>query len=115
MPQAHDALDSLTLHEQGALSLSHAAIQMDAARADQAQLAAALKRNLDVWVAFRSIATHAGGMDQVTRDNLVKLSDFVSASIISDGLRISDSRLETLININLQISEGLLVSGERVN
>ena len=42
------------------------------------------------------------------RDNILKLRDFISDTTMQHGVDIRESTLNTLININLQISEGLL-------
>ena len=94
--------------------LSEAAVRLDAARGNGAnrdvkKLASALENEMEVWTAIRTAATRWTEDDrQATRQNLCRLADFVSGTIMSAGVDISDSTLNTLININLQIAEGLL-------
>lgn len=99
----------LTPIEHQALALSEAALLIDAGRLDQAALAAALDRDLDVWVAIRTlIKSDAQPFTPEIRANLAKLGDFVIGTIFRDGLEMAEGTIDTLININLQISEGLL-------
>jgi len=95
--------------EEGAYKLSEAAVMMDKGRDDQGLLAAALEKDLEVWIAVRLMASRDDiGINDETKANLVRLSKFVADTIMSNGLELSSESLDTLININLQISEGLL-------
>lgn len=99
----------LSLKEQDAFSLSEAAIRLDQSRNDKEMLAAALERNMEIWVAIRTLVSRAGeGVQAETRDNLVRLSQFVAEKTMQHGVDIPASVLDTLINVNLQIAEGLL-------
>jgi flagellar biosynthesis regulator FlaF len=109
---------AMTLPEQEALSLVSAAMMIDEARSrgrDPAEMAAALNNNLEMWVAIRTLAerpdTH---LEEGVRANLLKLSDFVAHSVLRHGTSISDQTLDTLININMQLSEGLLEGQAKV-
>ena len=42
------------------------------------------------------------------KDNLLKLSKYVERLTLSKGVRMSKSDFDTLVNINMQISEGLV-------
>lgn len=107
--------NDLSLTEQDAFSLSQAAIQLDQSRDDKDQLAAALEQNMEIWVAIRTLISRAGDAVQAdTRDNLVRLSQFVAESTMKHGVDVPASVLDTLININLQISEGLLEGDTKV-
>ena len=103
---------SLSLPEQEALGLAEAAIALDRARTSEnrsEELAGALNHNLEVWVAIRSIAQSPGSpLPPHLRANLMRLSEFVAHTIFANGAAIGDSALNTLININLQLAEGLL-------
>ncbi len=97
--------------EQDAFSLSEAAVLMDQARQakDSRMLAAALNHNLEVWIAIKTFVSRDGHpMAKETRDNLIQLSRFVAEKTFRNGAAISAEALDTLININLQIAEGLL-------
>jgi len=105
-------LQSMTTREKDAFALTEAAIGLDRSRSDSADLAAALEHNLELWVAIRTLVSRPGNaLPAAIRHNLVQLSGFVAGTTWRDGITIPDSRLDTLININLQIAEGLLQSG----
>jgi len=105
-------VENLSPAEQEALSLTEAAIHLDKARSngrDGALLVQALNNNLDLWVMIRALAEARDSvMPETIRGNLVRLSNFVAQTTFSQGAAISDTSLDTLININLQLSEGLL-------
>lgn len=108
-----DNAGELTLIEQQAYKLAEAAMLMDRSRAtkdDGAAVMAALDNNLEVWAAFTTVASMPDSpLAANVRDNLVRLRAFVAGHTVRrSGDHIPDSTLDTLININLQISEGLL-------
>ena len=99
----------LNAREQDAYGLSEAAVMLDHARGDQGRLASALDRNMEVWVAIRTLVTRDdNGLPRETKENLVKLSQFITDTTMAQGVEMPSQVLDTLININLQISEGLL-------
>ncbi|OAN48096.1 hypothetical protein A6A04_04885 [Paramagnetospirillum marisnigri] len=104
---------SLSLAEEQAFQLSQAAIQLDQARAEREKnigpFAAALKANLDTWVALCTIISHdeCTLSDDVKR-NLRRLAQFVADKTLAGVETISNETIDSFININLQISEGLL-------
>lgn len=102
----------LSLPEQDALSLVNAALMMDGARARgrvPAEMAAALNFNLEIWVSIRNLAEKTEShLPADIRTNLVRLSEFVAHSVLRGGTSIAEETLDTLININMQLSEGLL-------
>jgi len=101
--------ETLTPPEQEAFSLSKAAIMLDQSRRDKKRLAAALENNMELWVAIRMLASRDdSGLAAEVRDNLIKLSQFVAETTMNHGVDISTESVDTLINVNLQISEGLL-------
>ncbi len=105
--------EQLSLTEENAFSLSQVAIQLDQAREDSNALASALERNMEVWVALRIMVSKSGeALQQQTRDNLIRLSQFVAETTMKYGAEIPSEVVDTLININLQISEGFLESGK---
>lgn len=112
MSDNESASDELSIPEEQALALSRAAIMLDQARqnpSDRSILGAALNQNLETWVALRTIAQRPGtGLTEPVQHNLVRLSNFVADSTFKSAESISEKTLDTLININLQISEGLL-------
>ncbi|CCQ74170.1 flagellar biosynthesis regulator FlaF [Magnetospira sp. QH-2] len=105
--------EQLSLTEENAFNLSQVAIQLDQAREDSTQLATALERNMEVWVAMRIMVSRAGeALQQDTKDNLIRLSQFVAETTMKYGADIPGEVIDTLININLQISEGFLESAK---
>jgi len=107
------ATDQLSIIEEQAFQLSQSAIRLDQARTEResnnAVFAAALDQNLDVWMAIRTVAQRAvPGFSNDIRNNLVKLSHFVADTTFGGPENVGDSTVDTLININLQIAEGLL-------
>ena len=112
-----DDLPDLSAIEEQALILSQAAIGLDQARSGQRDphaLATALEANVEVWVAIRALAdAPATALQDNIRENLRRLSVFVASTTFMHGVDIAEPTLNTLININLQISEGLLESAKR--
>lgn len=110
---ADDAPDEdWSLAEEQAFQLSQAAIRLDQARREKnnnpAAFTDALNRNVEIWVALRSIVMREDcTMADEVKQNLTKLSQFVADRTFADG-EIAETTLDALININLQISEGLL-------
>jgi len=111
------ALDDLNAAEQNALGLSRAAILLDTARQtmdNPSALTQALNHNLELWVAIRTLAEKPeSALPEGVRENLGKLGRFVADATFRCADGISDQTIDTLININLQISEGLLESAEK--
>ncbi|CCG42015.1 flagellar biosynthesis regulator FlaF [Magnetospirillum molischianum] len=107
---------TVSLPELEAQNLAEAALLLDHAREkrDAGRLASALDNNLQVWTALRTIADIPDAtLTDTARGNLIRLSDFVATSTLTTGVKISDETLDTLINVNLQISEGLLEGAKR--
>lgn len=112
MTAENDDLSNLSLPEQEALSLANAAIALDQARAAENRteaLVEALNHNLEVWVAIRALSrSPSSPLPPAIRNNLMRLSNFVAQTTFAAGPAISDSSLNSLININMQLAEGLL-------
>jgi len=107
--------EQLSPAEQKAYALSRAALALDHARQarqsdqDPVTIVEALNHNLELWVGIQSmVKTANGSLPEEVKSNLWKLGDFVIGTTFRNGHDIADQALETLININLQISEGLL-------
>ena len=101
----------LSITEQDSFSISQAALSLDQARAkdDLRLLASALDHNLELWVRIRTIVSQPNVcVSENVQDNLTKLANYVADATMSHGIKIPEKILDTLININLQISEGLL-------
>lgn len=105
--------DDLSTLEKDAFGLSRAAVALDQARQDdnQSVLTNALNHNLEIWVAIRSfVSKEENSVPDDVRENLLKLSQYIAELTFKSGEGLSDSDLSSMININLQISEGLLES-----
>lgn len=109
--------ENWTLAEEQAFQLSQAAIRIDQARrgkaANRGPLVDALNGNVEVWVALRTIVMRGDcTLPDEVKQNLTKLAQFVADRTFADG-EIAENTLDALININLQISEGLLEGMKR--
>jgi flagellar biosynthesis regulator FlaF len=108
----HSSSDLLNPVEQQALALSRAAVMLDQARQkrqDAGLMHRALAQNVELWIGIQTMVKHANGsLPDAVKSNLHKLGDFVIGTTFKDRDDIEDRTLDTLININLQISEGLL-------
>ena len=104
--------EQLSPAEQKAYALTRAALALDNARQsdqDPVTIVEALNHNLELWVGIQSMVKSANGsLPEEVKSNLWKLGDFVIGTTFRNGHDIADQALEALININLQISEGLL-------
>lgn len=103
----------LSMIEEQAFQLSRCAIALDAAnearQSNPAGLVGALNANLELWVALRSVVMKAEcTLADATKQNLVRLSEFVAAKTFEGIDKLTDEGVKSLVNINLQISEGLL-------
>jgi len=113
--------DDLLAQEEDAYSLMQAAVLLDQARnckegSEEATLEAALNNNLELWIAIRAaISQPANRFPDTVKENLVRLSKYVVSTTRIHGSAINEHALATLININLQISEGLLEGGEKTD
>ncbi len=105
-------VDDLLFPEQVAFALSQAAVKLDNAmqHRDRIELLVdALNNNLELWVAISTMTEQPDcNLSDEIKNNLVKLGKFVSDTTMINGKEIEDQTIETLINVDLQISEGLL-------
>lgn len=107
---------ALNAVEEQAFALSRVSILLDTARqtGNRADLAGALEEDLELWVAIRTLAESPQVvMGPEIKNNLVRLSHFVADTILGNGVEMASKTLDTLINVNLQICEGLLESSRR--
>ncbi len=120
MAQQETAPRTLTATEENALALSQAALLLDNARSERTpnvgadgseptRLTAALRHNAELWIGIQTLVKRANGaLAPEVKANLQRLGDFVIGITLRDGESMPDETVDTLININLQISEGLL-------
>jgi len=114
MEPDYDDPDTFPSPVQEAYSLSEAAVMLDQARSNKGSLAAALEHNMELWVAIRMlISQEDSSIPPETSENLKRLSQFIAETTMLQGVEITPETLDTLININLQISEGLLEGSQQ--
>lgn len=102
---------NLTVFEEDALALTQAALEISRAyeAKDEKRLAAALDRNLKLWVGIRTLVSAADNpLPMQIKDNLIRLSSFVAQKTFEMQNGANPKTIESLANTNLQISEGLL-------
>lgn len=101
---------TLNILQEDALALLRSAANISRTRqeSDKAQLVMALDENFRLWTAIQTVAGKDSLLARDTRENLLKLADFVVARTISEGASATERTLDTLENMNLQIAEGLL-------
>ncbi len=104
-----------TVAEEQAFQLTQAAFALDQARNDGTgasgpmRMAAALERNMGVWLRFKAIvALESCSLSKEVKDNIDRLANYVADKTLQGMDAINDSTIESFISINLQISEGLL-------
>lgn len=113
MSKEPEDFSDLSIPEQDAFALSQAAILLDQAKGDSKAVAAALDYNLQLWVSIRTVVARPGNpMPGQIKENLRKLANYVADTTFKHGGSASEQIIDSLININLQISQGLL-EGQR--
>ena len=102
------------LAKEEAFSLLKCALDLSNARESQniPELITALDNNMQLWVYIKTLADKEESLlPKETRNNLVKLADYVSAKTIEVGKDMSNingKAIDSMIMTNLQISEGLM-------
>lgn len=99
--------------QEDALAMTQAAMNLSKAREenDIPALVAALDENLKLWIEIRTVIRRDKEIFPAQiRENLLKLSEFTAQKTFELGRSMDDKGLESLINTNLQIAEGLLES-----
>ena len=102
------------LSNEGAFSLLKCALDISTARdnEDKNSLVAALDNNMKLWVYIKTLAnSEENKMPKETKNNLIKLADYVSAKTLEVGQDIDNlnqKAIDSMIMTNLQISEGLM-------
>lgn len=103
-----------SLAKEEAYSLLKCAVDLSTARENNnsEELVTALDNNLQLWVYIKTLASAKNSnLPDETKNNLVKLAEYVSAKTLELGKNldnINDRVLDSMINTNLQISEGLI-------
>ncbi len=105
-----------SLAKEEAFSLLKCAVDLSSAREnnDSQELVNALDNNLQLWVYIKTLAkAKETKLPEETKSNLIKLADYVSSKTLEVGKdikNINDKVIDSMINTNLQISEGLISS-----
>jgi flagellar biosynthesis regulator FlaF len=103
--------DLLSHMEKDAQALTNAALGISKAVAEKNQetLDAALQMNLEIWTGIRVVmGMEESPVAKETRENLMRLSQYVTKTSHELTQNLQETTAETLVNINLQIAEGLL-------
>lgn len=103
----------LSIAEEQALLLTQAAIALGDELAKEKRslhsLADILDRNVQIWLAMKSIVSLEGcSLPAAVCENIGRLADYVVSRSALGVENISEQTIKSFININLQISEGLL-------
>lgn len=90
--------------------LNHAmALSKASTSSDEVEVVSILDSNLKLWVEIEtSLKSAKNLLPEDIKDNLIKLSRFVERLTLSKGCKMTKSDFDCLININMQISEGLI-------
>ncbi len=90
--------------------LNHAMAIANAANSkNEMEIISVLDSNLKLWVEIETSLKNAKNLlPEDIKDNLLKLSKFVERLTLSKGSKMSRSDFDCLVNINMQISEGLI-------
>ena len=97
-----------------AFSLLKCAMDLSKAKekSNAGELAKALDNNMQLWVYIKTLAnSKKNNIPEEIKGNLVKLADYVSKKTIEVGRNIDNiniKALDSMIDTNLQISEGLM-------
>ncbi len=113
-----DVSEELTnAREKDAFALTKAAVFLDKAKQDldnEDLMAEALNNNFTIWATIReTVKSNDGSMPSEISENLMKISDFVIKTCIVLRDTMNESTIDTLINVNFNIAEGLLTNPEQ--
>lgn len=79
---------------------------------DKEMMMEALKRNIDLWLFIKILMKkNSTNLPEEVRTNLITLSDYIcsnSSVLINDIDNVKPEKIDTIVNINKHISEGLL-------
>ena len=102
---------ALSLAEEDALALTQSALEISRSNEskNEKRLAAALDRNLQLWVGIRTMVSDASNpLPMAIKDNLIRLASFVAQKTFEMQGGSNIKTIDALVNTNLQIAEGLL-------
>ena len=108
-----NTIDQITVAETEAKILLDYALALSKASAsnNQNEIISVLDANMKLWVEIETALKSAKNLlpDDI-KSNLLKLSKFVERLTLSKGIHMTRTDFDCLININMQISEGLLTA-----
>lgn len=110
-----------TLAHEEAFSLLKCAIDLSSARENEnaSDMVSALDNNLQLWIYIKTLASSKeSNLPANTKDNLIKLADYISKKTIEVGQHMdkpNSKALDSMIMTNLQISEGLMANRSQVS
>ena len=102
---------ALSLAEEDALALTQSALEISRSHEskNEKRLAAALDRNMQLWVGIRTMVSAAENpLPMPIKDNLIRLASFVAQKTFEMQGGSTTKAIDALVNTNLQIAEGLL-------
>jgi hypothetical protein len=101
--------NTLSDWERDAFALSQAALELEQARSDAAAMTKALRFNLALWTSIRSLASsNESYLPACLRERLPRLFSSVADITRRSGAAVADSAIDSLIRLDLELSEGLL-------
>lgn len=105
-----------TFAVENAISLLENAVMLSSAQEskDAGKLAYAIDSNMKLWTYIKTVAkSKENKFPKEIKDNIVKLADYVTSKSLEVGKNINNydsSVLDSMVNVNLQISEGLVTN-----
>ena len=105
---------NLNLAQQEAYFLARCGLDLSEAykSKDEQKMVQALDQNQKLWIMIKTLMMKNNTkLPQTVKDNLIKLADYIAKNTIVLGKNISqinEKLLDSFININRQIAEGLL-------
>ena len=105
------APDAMGAMESDAMALVQAAVDMARANAakDTRAMGAALDDNLQLWGGIKTMGGYSDHpLAEETKKNIAKLGDWVTSSILAHAAKMPEKTLESMVNANLQVAEGLM-------
>lgn len=103
----------LSIAEEQALLLAQSAIALGEELSKDKRslhgLAEVLDRNVQIWVAMKTLVSLDGcSLSPSVCENIGRLADYVVSRTAQGAENVSEQTVRSFIDINLQISEGLL-------
>ncbi|MCL2673395.1 MAG: hypothetical protein FWF01_03310 [Alphaproteobacteria bacterium] len=101
--------------EKDALAFVQAARDLSNARKSKSMqnIVEALDENLQLWIGMKTLVSspHHPLADE-TKTNLIRLADYIVANIVGKHGKLTDAQMDSIVNANLQVAEGLMECAE---